>query len=192
MKTNVSKWLWLIWLLILGCTYAHLTVCPTRAYDAQGDTIIGYDAASIHSRTYDGNLVLSENSSGLDSTSARTIFGQFPSFLAAETTAADSPMITVLGSGRDVAPYVGQPGFNTFTGAGIPAAELDTQNALWLNNAIQSGDQIWLVTDPAAHQALMNQLNLQSAYLNLELPMLEYSGVNAIPKFVPPATAGVP
>ena len=112
---------------------------------------------------------------------------------AAEGTSASSQMTTVLGSGRDVAPFVGKPGFNTFTGAGIPAAELDTQNALWLNNAIQRGDQIWLVTDPAAHQALMNQLNLQSAYLNLELPMLgEYSGVNAIPKFVPPPAAGVP
>jgi RHS repeat-associated protein len=107
--------------------------------------------------------------------------------VAAEGTVANSQMTTVLGSGRDVAPYVGQPGFNTFTGAGIPAAELDTQNALWLNNAVQRGDQIWLVTDPGAHAALLQSLpgQPQSAYLNLELPMLnQYSGVNAIPKYV--------
>jgi len=96
-------------------------------------------------------------------------------------------MITVLGSGRDVAPYVGRPGFNTFTGAGIPAGELDMQNALWLNNAIQRGDQIWLVTDPEAHAALLQSLagRPQSAYLNLELPMLnEYNDVNVIPTYI--------
>jgi RHS repeat-associated protein len=96
------------------------------------------------------------------------------------------PTTTVIGSGRDVAPYVGKPGFNTFTGEGIPPAELDTQNALWLNNAIQNGDQIWLVTDPEAHAALLQSLpgQPQSAYLNLELPMLnQYSGVNAIPTY---------
>jgi hypothetical protein len=63
---------------------------------------------------------------------------------------------------------------------------LDTQNALWLNNAIQNGDQIWLVTDPEAHAALLQSLpgQPQSAYLNLELPMLnQYSGVNAIPTY---------
>ena len=105
----------------------------------------------------------------------------------ADTAAADSQIITVVGSGRDVAPYVGRPGFNTFTGAGIARAELDTQNALWLNSAIQRGDQIWLVTDPEAHAAFLENLpsKPQSAYLNLELPMLnQYSGVNTIPKYV--------
>jgi RHS repeat-associated protein len=110
----------------------------------------------------------------------------------AEKASADSRMVTVLGSGRDVAPYVGRPGFNTFTGKGIAQAELDTQNALWLNNAIQRGDEMWLVTDPVKHQALMDAKNLQSAYLNLELPMLnQYSGVNAVPKFVAPPLVGV-
>ena len=72
-------------------------------------------------------------------------------------------------------------------GAGISQAELDTQNALWLNNAIQNGDQIWLVTDPEAHAAFLQSLpgQPQSAYLNLELQLLnQYSGVNAIPKYV--------
>jgi RHS repeat-associated protein len=105
--------------------------------------------------------------------------------VSAETTAMDSSMITVLGSSRDVAPYVGQPGFNTFTGAGIAPAEWDTQNALWLNNAIQNGDTIWQVTDPAAHAITMDILGKQSAYLNLEIPMLnQYTGVNVIPKYV--------
>jgi len=99
---------------------------------------------------------------------------------------ATQPTITVLGSRADVAPYIGQPGFNTFTGAGIAPAELDSQNALWLNNAIQNGDTIWQVTDPVAHQQFLNTLpgNPQSAYLNLEIPMLnEYQGVNILQKF---------
>jgi RHS repeat-associated protein len=104
-------------------------------------------------------------------------------------TAATQPMITVIGSQRDVAPFVGRPGFNTFTGAGIPAAELDVQNALWLNNAAVRGDMFWQVTDPAAHAAFLRQLPLQpqSAYLNLEIPMLnQYSGLNIIPKYAAP------
>ncbi|HUA67658.1 MAG TPA: hypothetical protein VMA13_03845, partial [Candidatus Saccharimonadales bacterium] len=63
----------------------------------------------------------------------------------------------------------------------------DTQNALWLNSAIQRGDQIRLLTDPEAHAAFLQSFpgQPQSAYRNLELPMLnQYSGVSAIPKFV--------
>jgi RHS repeat-associated protein len=92
-----------------------------------------------------------------------------------------APTITVIGSGADVAPYVGRAGYNTFTGVGIAPANLDSENALWLNAAIQNGDTIMQVTDPAVHQALMNSLGLQSSYLNLEIPMLnEYENVNVI------------
>jgi RHS repeat-associated protein len=112
---------------------------------------------------------------------------------AANTVAKCPKQITVIGAGRDVARYVGKPGFNTFTGEGIALADLDRENALWLNSAILNGDEIWLLTDPAAHQALMDLKGLQSAYLNLELPMLsQYTEVNAIPKFVPSIPAGVP
>jgi hypothetical protein len=97
---------------------------------------------------------------------------------AANTVAKCPKQITVIGAGRDVARYV---------------ADLDRENALWLNSAILNGDEIWLLTDPAAHQALMDLKGLQSAYLNLELPMLsQYTEVNAIPKFVPSIPAGVP
>ena len=34
-------------------------------------------------------------------------------------------------------------------------------------------DEIWLVTDPAAHTVLMEQIQRNSFYLDLELPMLE-------------------
>jgi RHS repeat-associated protein len=106
----------------------------------------------------------------------------------AETTTADSGMITVIGSRADVAPFVGQPGFNTFPGAGIAPEELDRENALWLNAAIQRGDTIYLVTDPEAHAAALEAAPRplsapppQSAYLNLELPMLnQYEGVNIV------------
>jgi hypothetical protein len=69
----------------------------------------------------------------------------------------------------------------------LPASEWPRQNALWLNQAVRRGDDIWLVTDPAKHAAFLKSLpnNPQSFYLNLELPMLnQYSGVNAIPKYI--------
>ncbi len=97
---------------------------------------------------------------------------------------AEQPIITVLGSQRDVAPYVGRTGFNTFTGEGIAAPFLNRENALFINEAAVRGDTFWLVTDPVAHQAIMDTRGLQSAYLNLELPMLnQYNGINAIPRY---------
>jgi RHS repeat-associated protein len=113
--------------------------------------------------------------------------------------AADStqPMITVIGSQADVEDYVGLPGFNTFTGEGVTAdgvgslqQNLDRANALIINDAIVRGDTFWQVTDPAAHEALLKSIpeNPQSAYLNLEIPMLnEYEGVNVVPVYpLPP------
>jgi hypothetical protein len=82
--------------------------------------------------------------------------------------------ITVLGSGRDVANYVDRPGFNTFTGKGIDPLDWNRENALWLNRALQNGDEFWLVTNPTAHQNLMTSVGAQSAYLNLELPMVSH------------------
>jgi hypothetical protein len=114
-------------------------------------------------------------------------FGNFAKSLAAEGTVAETRMTTVLGSGRDVAPYANRPGFNVLNMDNLPASEWSRQNALWLNQAVTRGDQIWLVTDPAAHAQLMQQLGKSSYYIDLELPMLnQYSGVNAIPKFAAP------
>jgi hypothetical protein len=122
----------------------------------------------------------------------------------------NSPMITVLGSSRHVEPYTKEPKiYNTFTDDDCPKAELDSvdeelkkgiigrefaekrkqsvkdrANAEWLNKALQRGDTIWLITDPVAHQKIMEQRELQSAYLDLELPMLgEYATVPAVLKF---------
>jgi hypothetical protein len=119
--------------------------------------------------------------------------GEEPVFTAIEMEAAagmvaaeeaETPMVTVLGSARDVEPFVGVPGFNTFTGEGIAANELNNQNMLWLEGSVQNSSEIWLVTDPVAHQLLMNTLGKQSAYLDLELPALSKLGLNAIPKYV--------
>jgi RHS repeat-associated protein len=106
---------------------------------------------------------------------------------------ADEPMITALGSRRGVANFVADnPGLNinTFQWENIAAEEgvpmeyvLDRENALWLNAAIQRGDTIYEVTDPAAHAAALNRLPIPppSAYLNLERPMLrQYEGVNIV------------
>lgn len=94
-------------------------------------------------------------------------------------------MTTVLGSGRDVAKYAGKEGFNVLDMSKVPQAEWARTNAEWLNKALRSGDDIWLVTDPAKHTQLMQQLGKQSYYLDLELPMLEQFGAKAVPKFVP-------
>ena len=55
----------------------------------------------------------------------------------------------------------------------VAESEWAGTNAEWLNAAIQRGDNIWLVTDPAAHTALMNSIGRTSYYLDLELPTLE-------------------
>lgn len=47
----------------------------------------------------------------------------------------------------------------------VPYAEWSRENALWLNTALQRGDDIWLVTDPVKHSQLMQQLGKQSYYL---------------------------
>ncbi len=108
------------------------------------------------------------------------------STFAAKTAAAETRLTTVLGSGRDVAPYANRPGFNVLNMDSLPASEWPRQNALWLNQAITRGDNIWLLTDPAKHTQLMQQLGKSSYYLDLELPMLQqYNGVNAIPKYIP-------
>lgn len=84
---KVLRWLWTVWLLILGITYVHANVSPAFAYGGRSDTTIGYDAGSIHSLNYDGRFVFSEKDEQVRSACARTIFGQFGKFLAAEGTA---------------------------------------------------------------------------------------------------------
>jgi hypothetical protein len=91
--------------------------------------------------------------------------------------------VTVIGSGADVRAYQGR-GFNVLNMDDLPPSEWPRQNALWLNDAIQRGDDIWLVTDPKKHAKLMKEVKKSSYYLDLELPMLEhYQGVNVIPMF---------
>jgi hypothetical protein len=104
-------------------------------------------------------------------------------FIAAES----ETMTTVLGSGRDVAAYAGKPGFNVLDMSSVPEQEWARTNAEWLNSAMQRGDNIWLVTDPAAHAQLMQQLGKSSYYLDLELPMLEEFNASPVIKYaVPP------
>jgi RHS repeat-associated protein len=93
------------------------------------------------------------------------------------------PMVTVVGSGSDVARYAGRPGFNVLDMSEIPEAEWPRANAEWLNAAMQRGDTIWLVTDPAVHAQLMLQLGKSSYFLDLELPMLEEFGADVVPNF---------
>ena len=92
--------------------------------------------------------------------------------------------VTVIGSGADTRAFQDRPGFNVLNMDNLPEDEWPRQNALWLNDAIRRGDDIWQVTDPDKHADLMKELKKSSYYLDLELPMLEhYRGVNVIPMF---------
>jgi len=101
--------------------------------------------------------------------------------------AAERRTITILGSMQDVAPYANRHGFNVLDLSNVPKEEWARENAGWLNDAIVRGDDIWLVTDPVKRSAeLMAKYGTDqgSAYISLELPMLEqYSGVNVIDAF---------
>jgi hypothetical protein len=99
---------------------------------------------------------------------------------------AERPLITVLGSRTAVAEYAGREGFNVFNFAGVAEADWARTNAQLLNAALQRGDQIWLVTNPALHAAALQRagISLESSYyLSLELPMLREFGAVAVPKY---------
>ena len=103
--------------------------------------------------------------------------------LASESAATESRMVTVLGSGRDVSAYAGKAGFNVLDMSTVPEAQWARTNAEWLNTALRRGDDVWLLTDPAKHTQLMQQLGKESYYLNLELPMLEEYNASVVPNF---------
>ena len=93
--------------------------------------------------------------------------------------------ITVIGSIEHTSRHIGREGFNVLNVPesvykGMTGPEFDRLNAEWLNEALQRGDTIWIVTDPAKHalrlESIRPGLSLQSRFLNLELPMLEEFG----------------
>lgn len=183
----MKRRLWLLWLTALWPILTFFASSPSFAYDFQQSASVGYDGTINAVSCYDDGRVLTGTDSARQFSDPHIPFVNSVKFLAAETGAAETRMTTVLGSGRDVAPYANRPGFNVLNMDNLPASEWSRQNALWLNQAVTRGDQIWLVTDPAAHAQLMQQLGKSSYYLDLELPMLnQYSGVDAIPKFAAP------
>jgi RHS repeat-associated protein len=111
------------------------------------------------------------------------------------TVAAESRMTTVIGSMDDVAAFKNVPGYNVLERpAGMTDAEFGRYNAEWMNSALQRGDTIMAVTDPAAHQAMLEGIETglsgKSNYLNIELPMLEHFGATvpsqvSVPPVVP-------
>lgn len=98
--------------------------------------------------------------------------------------ALDAPGITVLGSMRDVAPYLARDGFNTLRIGNyqfLAPEVVDAINTNFMRIAIQRGDHFWLVTNPVTHQAAAQQFQFQSRYLNLEIPMLNVGRRVTIP-----------
>jgi RHS repeat-associated protein len=109
---------------------------------------------------------------------------------AVGTSYSEKQMITVIGSLEDTGKYVGQKGYNVLNVPddiykAMSTQEFDRLNADWLNAAIQRGDTIAAVTDPASHAARLESirpgLSQNSRFLNLELPMLQEYGVLPTP-----------
>jgi RHS repeat-associated protein len=102
---------------------------------------------------------------------------------------SSQPIITVLGSSADVAPYVNQPGYNVLK---MPSyitdqAQKDAYNEYWLGTAYTRGDSIWMVTDPNQFAQTLQNANKSpnvSAYFRVEIPMLNtFNNVNAVPAY---------
>jgi RHS repeat-associated protein len=96
------------------------------------------------------------------------------------------PIITVLGSSADVAPYAGQPGYNVLKiPQNIPENQWDAYNQYWLMNSYTRGDTFWLVTEPNAYSTYLQgkyQTDQGSALFRVEMPMLNsLNNVNAVP-----------
>ena len=119
--------------------------------------------------------------------------GVGPGFIPEVYNSAQGRMVTVLGSLRDTSGFIGRPGFNVlnFSDAAytrMGAAAFGRFNAEWFNAAMQRGDAIWLLTNPATHSQLMLQLGKASNYLDIELLMMENFDASTLPVFVPAAT----
>jgi RHS repeat-associated protein len=122
-----------------------------------------------------------------------------------ESTAAGSQMTTVIGSGQDVAAFMENNGFqnvaeaqkagyNVFDWQSIPDQyERNVQNALWFNDALQSGSPVLQLTEPNGWENLLYNSEEGypahgSGFLDTEIPMLQnYEGVNVIPQYVTPS-----
>ncbi len=85
---------------------------------------------------------------------------------------------TVLGSGADVAPYAGKPGFNVLNmDRTLPLETRKAINIQWLDEAIGRGDDILLKTDPIKWDRFMRKVGKESFYNEVELPHLLQRGV---------------
>jgi hypothetical protein len=86
--------------------------------------------------------------------------------------------ITVLGSGQDVAPFKGLPGYNVLEmDYSLPLETRVSINQQWLNAAIDRGDEIQLVTDPIKWDCFMRDIGKSSFYNEVELPLLQKRGM---------------
>ena len=88
------------------------------------------------------------------------------------TARASKKLITVIGARADALKYLGKKGYNVLNIENWTEAK----NLKWLDEAIERGDIIMMVTDPVKHQKLMQELNKPSAFLDLELPHLFEKG----------------
>jgi hypothetical protein len=85
---------------------------------------------------------------------------------------------TILGSGQDVAPYLGKPGYNVLQmDRSLPIAVRKEINLQWLDEAIARGDDLILKTDPIMWDRFMREIGKESFYNELELPHLLRRGV---------------
>ncbi len=80
---------------------------------------------------------------------------------------------TVLGSAADVSRYRGQSGYNVLEmNYDLPLDVRKRLNVEWLDEAIDRGDEIILVTNPVKWEAFMREIGKRSFYNDIELPHL--------------------
>jgi hypothetical protein len=175
---KVLRWLWTVWLLILGITYVHANVSPAFAYGGRSDTIIGYDAGSIHSFNYDGRFVFSENDEQVCSACPRTIFGQFGKFLAAGGTTEQGGLnLFKFGDSTSTTASGWRNGdyFLNLPNQGSPAANW-AQNSSALRSVMREGNPIYdsYIDTSTGQQILTGQTPTSSGrFLNAERQLLE-------------------
>jgi len=109
-----------------------------------------------------------------------------PRRLLSITRENQQKLVTVLGSGKDVSIFKGKKGYNALSmDASLPLSTRKEINRQWLNEAIDRGDEIHLMTDPIKWEKFMRDIGKSSFYNDVELPLLLERGAldRAIAKY---------
>lgn len=97
---------------------------------------------------------------------------------------AGKKRITIIGSLQDAAKFKGRKGFNVLEEALEGKKWTRQKNIQWLDQAIERGDEFWVVTNPKQHKALAEEKGFISEFIKTEIPHLKKkTGISIIDKF---------